>query len=99
MQIGGASGDERRFEVVIEDGQIKGAQHVLRAEHGDTVEISFRGDRRMSLHLHGYDIEIMLEPGAQTLMSFEAHATGRFPIEIHGEGAPAALIYLEVHPR
>jgi hypothetical protein len=37
-------------------------------------------------------------------MHFQAYATGRFPVEIHGSshgGAHGhdALVYLEVHPR
>ncbi len=38
---------------------------------------------RCDLHLHGYDIEKRIEPGAVTEMTFTARATGRFPVEVH----------------
>jgi hypothetical protein len=53
----------------------------------------------VTLHLHGYDLEIMAAPGTPQRMAFSAHATGRFPIEIHGSGRDRTLIHVEVHPR
>ncbi len=52
-----------------------------------------------------YDIELPLRPGAAALMAFDAAATGRFRVELHGghgqDGTHhgGALLYVEVHPR
>jgi len=35
-------------------------------------------------HLHGYDIEKAVKPGGVAEFSFEAYATDRFPINVHG---------------
>jgi hypothetical protein len=61
------------------------------------------------LHLHGYDIEKSVAPGAATELTFTAHATGRFPIYVHAQAAPGeraesgaeemVLLDVEVYPR
>jgi len=69
------------------------------------VEINWRADRPMILHLHGYDIEAAPGPDKPATMTFTARATGRFPIEIHSStaegkgGRHVTLNHLEVHPR
>ena len=71
----------------------------MRVQRYDAVEINWSANRRTMLHLHGYDIEITVEPDKPETMSFIARATGRFPIETHAPGDTGVLIYLEVHPR
>jgi hypothetical protein len=34
--------------------------------------------------LHGYDIEKTITPDSTVSIQFEAHATGRFPVTVHG---------------
>jgi hypothetical protein len=58
------------------------------------------------LHLHGYDIERKVAPGGMAEIVFKAHATGRFPIEVHGESGVhvsqhhhGPLVIVEVYPR
>jgi hypothetical protein len=57
------------------------------------------------LHLHGYDIELKVEPGRAAEMAFTAHATGRFPVSVHvpaaggGHTHDPPLIHVEVQPR
>ena len=79
---------------------------LIRVTEGDAVHLRLSSDRRIILHLHGYDIEKTVEPGTVTDMSFIARATGRFPIEEHrpsAHGAPAhgeaPLVRIEVYPR
>jgi hypothetical protein len=43
------------------------------------VKLRWTTDRPIILHLHGYDIEAKVEPGAVTEMAFTARAAGRFP--------------------
>jgi hypothetical protein len=54
----------------------------------------------VTLHLHGYDIERAVEPGAPATMAFRASLAGRFPVSEHGHGGRhgRTVLYLEVHP-
>ena len=75
---------------------------VVRISEGQDVDIRWVTDSPLEIHLHGYDIETKLEPGSETGMEFNAYATGRFPITVHGshdhgEGE-RTLAYLEVYP-
>ena len=74
----------------------------MRARQGDRVELRFASDARHDLHLHGYDIEQTVAPGAAAAMAFTARAAGRFPVTTHagsGGHGHAALLYLEILPR
>src|SRR5262245_22959336 len=95
--------EPKRFDLRIENDRLGGDLKVIRVRRGDAVEIHWSANRRTVLHLHGYDIETTIEasnPEASKpqVMSFTAHATGRFPIETHGR-RHSVVIYLEVHPR
>ena len=71
------------------------------------VKLRCTADKRQTLHLHGYDIELRVEPGVVADLTFTARATGRFPLHVHGpaersgshahEEPPLATI--EVYPR
>ena len=90
---------ERSFEVRLENGKAVG-QRTLRATQGDSVRIVWHSDRDAALHLHGYDIQIAARPGEPAVMRFEALATGRFPVELHGaDGRHRPILFIEVHPR
>jgi len=92
---------ERSFEVRIENGRVPEGSRTLRVSEGDSVRLAFRVDRPMTLHLHGYDIELRAEPGKVAEMKFVARATGRFPLHAHGAQAQneALLLYVEVYPQ
>ena len=91
-------GEPKRFDLRIENDRLSGDLKVIRVRRGDPVEIHWSANRRAVLHLHGYDIETVVEAGKPQIMSFTARATGRFPIETHG-ARHSVLIYLEVYPR
>lgn len=95
-----ARADEARvFEIALRGAKIVNAETTIRVIEGDTVELHWSSDGEIELHLHGYDIEIEIEAGGSGVMTFEAFATGRFPIVAHGDGAShAPFAYLEVHP-
>lgn len=93
----------RRMEFLISGREVQRDRNSLRVTQGETVEMVWEGDEAGSLHLHGYDIEFEILPGEPTIVTFEAHATGRFPITSHGFGEElghghGALLYLEVYP-
>jgi hypothetical protein len=95
------------FDLRIERGRLPANMRVIRVKQGDNVTLRWSTDRAIAVHLHGYDIEKKLEPGTTVDMTFDARATGRFPVEIHTSKASAAghahgeapLVQLEVHPR
>lgn len=88
----------KRFDLRIENERVSGDLKVIRVRRGDAVEINWSANRRTVLHLHGYDLEAIVEAGKPQTMSFTARATGRFPVETHG-ARHSVLIYVEVYPR
>jgi hypothetical protein len=91
---------ERIFDLIIAHGKLAGSQDTIRVQQGDEVVLHWHSDRPIVLHLHGYEIETHVVPGAAAETRFEARATGRFPIHVHAGQArsEAVLVYLEVYP-
>jgi hypothetical protein len=101
----GAGAAELTFDFHIERGRVAESMSVVRVKQGDAVKLRWRTDRSIILHLHGYDIEKKVEPGTPGVMEFVAHATGRFPVEVHESPGPgghshgeAPLVRIEVYP-
>jgi hypothetical protein len=90
--------EPRRFDLRIENGRIAGNVKTVQVQQDDAVELKWSADRRTTVHLHGYDIEITVNPGQTQVMAFRARASGRFPVESHGD-RHTVLVYFEVHPR
>jgi hypothetical protein len=90
--------EPRRFDLRIENGRVASNMKTVQVQQDETVELRWSADRRTIVHLHGYDIEVTVNPGAAQVMAFRARASGRFPIESHGD-RHTVLVYLEVHPR
>jgi len=93
-----SSPQTHRFELRIQNGEISDRSKPIKVQRDDSIEIDWSTDQRAIVHLHGYDILVTVDPGQTQKMTFVANATGRFPIELHGE-QHRVLIYLEVHPR
>jgi hypothetical protein len=99
----GAGAAELTFD--FERGQVTESTQVIRVKQGDVVKLRWHTDRSIILHLHGYDIERKIEPGAIGVMEFAANATGRFPVEVHRSPeagghshGEAPLVRIEVYP-
>jgi hypothetical protein len=97
---------EVTFDLKIEKGRVAQSMRLIRVKQGDAVRLRWSSDRPIALHLHGYDIEVKVEPGKTADMAFTARATGRFPIEEHKPDArgghshgEAPLARIEVYPR
>ena len=93
-----AAAEPRRFDLRIENGRVAGNVKTVQVQQDEAVELRWSADRHTIVHLHGYDIEITIDPGQAQVMAFRARASGRFPIESHGD-RHTVLGYLEVHPR
>jgi hypothetical protein len=94
---------EATFELHIERGRVPESMQVIRVKQGDVVKLRWTTDRPIVLHLHGYDIEMKIEPGTVGVMDFVARATGRFPVEVHDSAGghshgEAPLARIEVYP-
>ncbi|MFQ5763590.1 MAG: hypothetical protein ACE5GT_01565 [Rhodospirillales bacterium] len=97
---------EQVFDFHIKDGMVARDIRTVRAWVGDTVRLRWTTDKPVVLHLHGYDIETKVAPGAVAEIVFKAHATGRFPVEVHGKGGAHGsghrhdpLVIVEIYPR
>jgi hypothetical protein len=110
LVIGGSAGiaaAELTFDIKIEGGRVPEAMRLIRVTEGDVVKLRWTSDRPLVLHLHGYDIEKRVAPGAVSALVFTAYATGRFPIHLHEQGTGAGghahedlpLAIVEVYPR
>lgn len=91
-----------RIEVQIVNREIVG-DNMIRVTQGQMVEMIWMTDEETNVHIHGYEIHIPTSPEAPAKVTFEAHATGRFPVTSHGFGEKAGkmhkmLLYFEVHP-
>jgi hypothetical protein len=103
----GAAAAELTFDIKIERCRVPDTMRLIRVAEGDVVKLRWTSDQPFVLHLHGYDIEKRVAPGAVTEFAFTAYATGRFPIHIHEQGASAGghahedlpLATIEVYPR
>ncbi len=94
----------KRIELVISERKVQREEKTIRVTQGESIELVWQSDEAAELHLHGYDISFEVSPEAPAIVTFEAHATGRFPITSHGFGREQghgheALLYIEVYPR
>lgn len=94
------------FDLTIEKGRVPQKMRLIRVTQGDSVRLRWTSDRPIVLHLHGYDIETHVVPGAVAEMAFTARATGRFGVEEHKPNArgghshgEASIVRVEVRPR
>lgn len=95
---------EVTYALRIENGHVPADMQLIRVAQGDVVTLQWTADKPSIVHLHGYDIEKRVVPGAVTELKFTARATGRFPVHLHGGAAEAqghedALVTIEIYPR
>ncbi|MEO6743117.1 MAG: hypothetical protein ABIS28_00060 [Caldimonas sp.] len=86
--------------VSIHDGKAEVANQTIVVAQGAQVELQWRSERPIALHLHGYDIETKVTPPATAVMAFTARLAGRFPVTEHRQDGRhhRAVAYLEVRP-
>ena len=101
-----AQPQDRRFDLEINEGKLNLDPPVIKVDQGDGVTLSVVADEQGTFHLHGYDIEMDLDPGEAGTMQLTADATGKFNITFHdGEEGDhndkdeKPIASLEVSPR
>jgi hypothetical protein len=91
------------YALRIENGHVPPNMQLIRVTQGDVVTLQWTADKPSIVHLHGYDIEKRVVPGAVTELKFTARATGRFLVHLHGaaeaHGHEDVLVTVEVYPR
>ena len=95
---------EVTYALRIDNGRVPDNMQLIRVAQGDVVTLQWTADKPSVVHLHGYDIEKRVVPGAVTELKFTARATGRFQVHLHGGAAEGhghedALVTIEVYPR
>ncbi len=88
----------RIHDLSIREGRLENAEPTLRVSQGETVALGWSVDVPAELHLHGYDVEAHVAPDMTTTMYFQAHAAGRFPVNLHSADGESDILYLEVYP-
>jgi hypothetical protein len=97
---------ELTFDLRVTGGHVPENMRLIRVHQGDLVKLRWSADRPMALHLHGYDVEQTVAPGAVSDMVFSARIAGRFQLFIvtpdrrggHSH-AEQPLVTVEVQPR
>lgn len=79
----------------IAGGKMTPAQ--INARQDDKVTLRLSSDKLTKFHLHGYDLERDIAPGAVETITFDAKLTGQF--EIEDEATSTELGKLVVEPR
>jgi hypothetical protein len=101
----GAGAAEVTYTLAVANGHLPENMRLIRVKQNDAVKLEWSTDKPITVHLHGYDIEKEVKPGAVTEMSFVARATGRFTVEPHigktasgGHAHGDTLVTIEVYP-
>jgi hypothetical protein len=84
------------FAFTIAAGRLASGPSLLQVRQGTEVTLRLRADRADELHLHGYDLQLAVEPEQIATLTFVADRAGRFELELHH--AKLELGALEVQP-
>lgn len=92
-----ARADEIKIALEAKGGKAAGEIKVVKLKRDDEVTVRIVSDRPDEVHVHGYDLKLVLEPNKPGSLQFAARRTGRFAIELHKGGAEIAV--LEIYPK
>ena len=82
--------DTQEIEVQIQRssvGVIVMEPDLIEAKQDDTLVLSIASEKAGMMHIHGYDLGIMLSPENATVFEFDAATTGRFEVMFHAVGS------------
>ncbi|HEY7560897.1 MAG TPA: hypothetical protein VG479_03235 [Gaiellaceae bacterium] len=77
------SGEAQRVELEVQDGQPVGGIKQVDVTQGTLVLLVVRSDSEDQVHVHGYDLEAAVGPGAPARIQFRANIAGVFEVELH----------------
>ena len=87
----GSEPQERTINIELQGGKLTGSASDWQVNQDDTVTLVVSSDEPVNFHLHGYDFEQDIEPGAPATFAFTANATGSFPVTIHHAASTMAM--------
>jgi hypothetical protein len=73
----------QRVVVDVQDGQPVGGIQQVDVQQDAQVLLVVRSDTADEVHVHGYDLEAAVAPGAPARISFRADIAGVFEVELH----------------
>ena len=62
---------------------------LIETKHNDTLILNVASHQKGMIHIHGYDLGIMVAPDSIVVLEFDAVTTGRFEIMFHAVVLPA----------
>jgi hypothetical protein len=74
------------FSVAISEGTVVGGIPRLEASIGDLILITVTSDISDEVHLHVYDLTVLVGPGEPAVFNIEATIPGIFEAELHDAG-------------
>jgi hypothetical protein len=75
--------ETQRISLEVQDGQPVGGIKQVDVKQGTQVLLVVRCDTEDQVHVHGYDLEAAVGPGAPARIQFRANIAGGFEVELH----------------
>jgi hypothetical protein len=90
----------RAYHLTVAGGRLTDGPTVLEATQGDQITLAVSADKSSTLHLHGYEKLLQVQPGSDATLSFTAARAGFFPLALlNSDGSESTLAALQVQPR
>ncbi|WP_234431912.1 cupredoxin domain-containing protein [Streptomyces sp. NRRL S-241] len=74
---------DRTVAITVQDGKVSPAPARTELRRGERVALRVTSDRADTLHVHGYDKELVLPAGQEATLILTADRTGLFEVETH----------------
>lgn len=78
------NGQVKDLTAKISKGAVTPNAEEVEVQAGTTIKITATSDMKDTVHVHGYDKSLELQPGRPGTLEFVADTTGEFEIESHG---------------
>lgn len=79
----------------VKNGAPVGGVEKITVKQDDTIRFTVSADQAENVHLHGYDIEKPVGPGANARFVVPAKITGVFEVELENAGVQIAKLTVE----
>jgi hypothetical protein len=76
----------QQIEITISGGTVSPPPGRINVARGERVRLVVHGDAADEVHVHGYDLEAPVAPGADAVIEFVADQSGLFEVETHQSG-------------
>lgn len=98
-----AHAEERHFDLALKAGALPKDMQTIKVKQGDSVELKWTSDQSIKMHLHGYDMQIAVNPAEPSVTRINAKIAGRFSVDKLAEKGGGhhhggKILYFEVYP-